>query len=79
MAVTKYCADFVLDNEKGEIVEVGIRAEATVTRADLKGLRCLADISGSCMRMGMVLYDGAQTLFLDNGIYSVPLFSLWCE
>jgi predicted AAA+ superfamily ATPase len=69
--------DIVIENAAGELVGVEVKAAATVKESDLRGLKKLAGLAGSQFNMGVLLYDGTETLPLGNGIWAAPLSSLW--
>jgi predicted AAA+ superfamily ATPase len=69
--------DIVIENAAGELVGVEVKASATVKASDLRGLRKLAALAGNQFKMGVLLYDGAETLPLGDGIWAAPLSSLW--
>ena len=69
--------DFVIENRRGHIVAVEIKSAATVTRADFHGIRRLAAACGDRLAIGMVLYDGEQTVPFGARIFAVPLSALW--
>lgn len=73
----KFEVDMVIENAGGQLVGVEAKAAATVTAGDLRGLKKLAGISGNRFRMGILLYDGTETLPLGEGIWAAPLASLW--
>lgn len=68
--------DIVL--EQGQAVAgVEVKAAATVTDGDLRGLRKLRDAAGPRFAAGVVLYDGPTTIRFGDGLYAVPLRRLW--
>ncbi|MBZ0225947.1 MAG: ATP-binding protein [Comamonas sp.] len=69
--------DVVIENTGGQLVGVEVKAAATVQERDLRGLKKLASLTGSQFKMGVLLYDGTQTMPLGSGIWAVPLSSLW--
>jgi uncharacterized protein len=71
--------DIVLENEEGAMVGVEVKAAATVAAADFKGLKRLADITGKAFRLGVVLYDGDQTISFGDGLLAAPIASLWAH
>lgn len=71
--------DFVVEGAGGQVVGVEVKAAATVREADLRGLRKLASLAGESFRMGVVLYDGDETLPLGDRIWAAPLSTLWGE
>lgn len=73
----KFEVDLVVENASGHAVGVEIKAAATVKESDLRGLRKWASLAGAQYRMGIVLYDGDDTLPLGDGIWAAPVSSLW--
>lgn len=73
----KFEVDIVIENASGQMVGVEVKASATVKDSDLRGLKKLASQAGEQFKMGVVLYDGTETLPLGNGIWAAPLSSLW--
>ena len=69
--------DIVIENAAGQLVGVEVKASATVKASDLRGFRKLAALAGDQFKMGVLLYDGAETLPLGDGIWAAPLSSLW--
>ena len=69
--------DIVIENAAGQLVGVEVKASATVKASDLRGLRQLAALAGDQFNMGVLLYDGAETLPLGDGVWAAPLSSLW--
>lgn len=69
--------DIVLERGSASVAGVEVKAAATVTDADFRGLRKLRDAAGKQFAAGVVLYDGtAATRFGDN-LFAMPLRSLW--
>lgn len=62
-----------------QIWGVEIKAAGTIKPTDSKGLRRLAEQSGSDFRGGIVFYDGATVLPIDRdlNLYAVPISKLW--
>ena len=69
--------DVVIENAVGNVVGVEVKAAATVKESDLRGLRKLANMAGEQFRMGVLLYDGTETMPLGDGIWAAPLSTLW--
>jgi len=69
--------DVVIENAANQLVGVEIKAAATVRESDLRGLRKLAGLAGDSFKMGVLLYDGDETMPLGDGIWAVPLSTLW--
>jgi hypothetical protein len=69
--------DVVIENAAGQLLGVEIKASATVKAGDLHGLKKLASVAGGQFKMGVLLYDGAETLPLGDHLWAVPLSTLW--
>ncbi len=69
--------DGVIENPQGELVGVEIKAAATVTERDLRGLKRFYAVAGDRVRLGVILYDGTETLPLGPNLLAAPLSTLW--
>jgi len=69
--------DIVLEAGGRRIAGIEVKASATVTSADFRGLRKLKEATGEQFITGVVLYDGEATLPFGNGLFAVPIRSLW--
>lgn len=69
--------DVVIENAVGQLVGVEVKATATVKESDLRGLRKLSTLAGVKFKMGVLLYDGDETMPLGNDIWAAPISSLW--
>ena len=56
---------------------VEVKASATVTSTDFRGLRRLKNAAGDRFAGGVVLYDGETCASFGDGLYAVPLRTLW--
>ena len=64
--------------ESGTFVAgVEVKASATVTQSDFRGLRRLKDASGDRFAAGVVLYDGQTSVSFGDGLHAVPIRLLW--
>ncbi|MBK8118489.1 MAG: hypothetical protein IPK39_04090 [Sulfuritalea sp.] len=54
-----------------------VKASATVTAADFRGLRKLKDAAGQRFAAGVVLHDGEISAGFGDGLYAVPIRALW--
>jgi len=73
----QYEVDFVIENAAGDIVGVEAKASATVKENDLRGLKRLAGLAGKRFRLGVILYDGKETLPVGENLWAAPVSSLW--
>ncbi len=73
----KFEVDVVIENSAGQLIGVEVKASATIKESDLRGLKKLASIAGDQFKIGVLLYDGTETMPLNNGIWALPLSTLW--
>lgn len=69
--------DLVLECGARELAGVEVKAGATVTAADFRGLRKLKEAAGTRFRAGVILYDGTMSVGFGDGLYAVPIRLLW--
>ena len=69
--------DIVLEQGPSAVAGVEVKAAATVTEGDLRGLRKLRDAAGKRFASGIVLYDGSATIAFGDRLHAVPLRTLW--
>lgn len=72
-----YEVDIVLEREGRDVAGVEVKAAATVTESDFKGLRKLKDASSERFAAGVVLYDGESTVRFAEDLFAVPVKALW--
>ena len=68
--------DIVIERGPGVVVGVEVKAAATVTEADFRGLRKLRDAACPGFVHGVVLYDGEALIPFGDGLHAVPLRAL---
>jgi len=71
--------DLVLERPGGDLVGVEVKAGATVTAADFRGLHKFRDGAGKHFSAGVVLYDGEVAASFGERMYAVPLSELWAK
>lgn len=69
--------DIVIERGAHRLAGVEVKAAATVTAADFRGLRKLRGTAGKGFAGGVVLYDGDTCARFGDGMYAVPLRWLW--
>lgn len=69
--------DIVLENRRGEIVGIEVKASATVSSGDFSGMQKLANACGKKFIQGLVLYDHDQVVPFADNMFAAPLSSLW--
>lgn len=71
--------DFVLERAAGQIVGVEVKAAATVTRGDFKGLDALRSLAGARFIRGVVLHTGTELVPFGPQMWAVPIRAMWSE
>lgn len=69
--------DVVIDQGTRGLAGVEVKAAATVTERDFRGLARLRDALGQRFKAGVVLYDGEATLRFGDRLSAVPIRALW--
>lgn len=69
--------DFVLEDRKGRVVGVEVKASATLAASDAAPLKKLAGELRARFVRGVVLYTGDETIPFDRHIHALPLSALW--
>ena len=69
--------DIVIEDTRGRIVGIEIKAAASVSNSDFSGLRILAEASGERFVSGMVLYDHHKVVPFGERLSAVPISALW--
>jgi hypothetical protein len=69
--------DIVLEQGQAAVAGVEVKAAASVSEADFRGLRKLRDAAGRRFVAGVVLYDGSATIRFGDGLFAVPVRRLW--
>jgi predicted AAA+ superfamily ATPase len=69
--------DFVIENAAGDVVGIEVKSAASVSGSDFKGLKKLADATGTAFKLGVVLYDGELSLPFGERMYTAPVSCLW--
>lgn len=69
--------DIVIEDQAMQVVGLEVKAAATVKGSDFKGLRKLADATGTAFKLGVVLYDGDTIVPFGDRLFAAPVSSLW--
>ena len=69
--------DIVIERGPRAVAGVEVKASATVRAADFNGIRKLKAAAGRNFAAGVVLYDGEIAASFGDGLYAVPIRSLW--
>lgn len=69
--------DAVLENRRGDVVGIEVKAASTVRPDDFRGLRHLAERTGHDFRAGIVMHTGPQALPFGPKMLAIPVSALW--
>jgi predicted AAA+ superfamily ATPase len=69
--------DLVLENDRGDVIGIEIKASTTARADDFRGLHHLAQRVGTDFRAGYVLHAGTRTLPFGPRMRAIPISALW--
>ncbi|PCI95526.1 hypothetical protein COB11_01965 [Candidatus Aerophobetes bacterium] len=69
--------DIVMENRKGQIVGIEVKATESISKEDWKGLDILGKELGDKLIRGIILYPGKEVVALRPDRLAIPISSLW--
>jgi len=69
--------DIVIEDPRGHVVGIEVKAASTVTGADFSGIRKLAEACGRRFALGLVLYDHDTVVPFGERLFAAPISTLW--
>jgi predicted AAA+ superfamily ATPase len=75
--VTGTEVDMVIVSAAGDVVGVEVKSSATPRVKDFAGLKKFAALAGERFKLGVLFYDGDQTLPFGDRLWAVPISTLW--
>ena len=69
--------DIVIEKNGDELIAVEVKASATVSEKDFRGLKKLQATAKLNWNIGIVFYDGERALSFGEQMYALPISSLW--
>jgi uncharacterized protein len=69
--------DIIVEDQRGAMVGIEVKASATVNASDFKGIRKLLDICADDLKLGVVLYDGTKVVPFGDRLFAAPMSCLW--
>jgi predicted AAA+ superfamily ATPase len=69
--------DLVLEDLRGNITAIEVKATASIQNADWRALSRLRDARTETFRCGVLFYTGEATVPLGDRIFAVPISGLW--
>jgi predicted AAA+ superfamily ATPase len=73
----KVDVDIVLEDHRGRVVAIDVKASATARPDDFRGINHLAARLGDDLVAGIVLYAGIETLTFGEKNRSMPIGAVW--
>jgi predicted AAA+ superfamily ATPase len=69
--------DFIIERPTGDLIAIEVKASATVSSADFRGLRKLAAATGDAFKLGIVAYDSDRIVPFGRRLFAAPVACLW--
>lgn len=69
--------DFVLEDPKGRVVAIEVKATASLSASDVEPMRRFAEALGRRFVRGIVLYTGSEVVPFQQRIHALPVAALW--
>jgi predicted AAA+ superfamily ATPase len=69
--------DLVIEDRRGRVIGIEVKASATVRPQDLRGLRQLREAVGDKFVQGLVLHDHDRITPFDENLHAGPVSMLW--
>jgi predicted AAA+ superfamily ATPase len=69
--------DMVLEDRAGKVAGVEVKAAATLSGSDVRGLQALSIAAGKHWLRGVVLYAGTEVIPFSSNLHGVPISRLW--
>lgn len=68
--------DIVLE-QAGIVAGIAVKAAATVTGKDFRGLKKLGEMTGERFAAGVVMYNGENVAGFGENLFAIPIRALW--
>jgi len=69
--------DWVLEDNRGRVVGIEVKATSSPSNRDLKGLRAFAATLGGRFHRGILLHTGQVAAPIGEGFWALPIDALW--
>ena len=69
--------DIVIEDRRGRVVGIEVKASASVNTRDFAGLRRLSEACGDRFVLGLVLHDHEHVVPFGERLFAVPISALW--
>ncbi len=72
-------ADVVLEKRDGSVVAIEVKATSSPGQKDFQALQRFAQVAGTSLTRGILLYGGTKTLSFGENLVAVPIGALWSQ
>ncbi len=69
--------DFILEDSRGRVVAIEVKASSKVTANDFRHVLTLKDALGKRFHRGFIIYQGADSVAFANDLFAIPFNALW--
>lgn len=69
--------DALVEPRSGPVCAIEVKAAATLTARDARGMKGLAATLGDDLGAGAILYMGSEAVQLSSKMWALPLSALW--
>lgn len=69
--------DIILENRRREIIAIEVKTTTSIGSKHFNGVKKLRDLAGPRFVAGIVLYTGSDPLPFGEGLWALPINSLW--
>ncbi len=69
--------DLVLEDQAGRVIGLEVKASATPSSSDFKGLKALAECAGGKFVRGILLYTGREVIPFAKNLTALPIPAIW--
>lgn len=74
---TGHEVDMILEDQRGRIVGIEVKASQSLSRKDFKGLQTIKTILKRQFHRGIILYTGTESIAFGGNLYALPIQALW--
>jgi len=69
--------DWVIEDRRGRLIGIEVKASQSPSARDFKGLRSFADSVGDRFHRGFLLHTGTAAVRMGEGFWALPVDALW--
>lgn len=69
--------DFIIEKPDGKLVGIEVKNKDSLNQKDFEGLNLLKEVTKADFACGVVLYRGKDIVPFDDGLWAIPISSIW--